>query len=118
MHLELRANLDEVADLDVLEDAEKAIAVTGNTDIAALVGRSHSGDESGAAIEAELVVVVEHRDFESQRWHREHGDRHTLRELRLFVVAHATRRPLTLVRRTQPGGEVLERARAAESAVG
>ena len=38
--------------------------MAGDADIATLVGSSHAGDESGAAIQAELVILVEDRHFE------------------------------------------------------
>ena len=60
----MRADLDEIAHLDVLEDAEESVAMAGDADIATGVGSSHAGDEAGAAIQAQLIVVVEHRHFE------------------------------------------------------
>jgi hypothetical protein len=109
MHLDASPYLDQVTHLDVLEHAKEPVAMAGDADIAALVGSSHAGDEAGAAIEAEFVILVEDRHFEFQRRHREHRHRSSWRVFRLLIVTHATRGPKSLVRRSQRGGEILER---------
>src|SRR4029077_5255311 len=105
MHLDARADLDAVPDLDVLEDAEEAIAMPGDSGIATLVGQRHAGDEPGTTIECEVVVAIEHRHFELERRYRQHRDRLHRLSQRSLVVAHPARGPQALVRRLEGCGK-------------